>query len=104
MAWLNYDLQDAFSTCPFVEILSRKHHTCVQLDQVGVSSCASSTCPALQSFFHTLHKNASFLHVQGVSFQYVILIDPNRQFCNHNKNRALFCHLDVLFCDSLKFS
>ena len=60
MAWLNYDLQDAFSTCPFVEILSRKHHTCVQLDQVGVSSCASSTCPALQSFSHTLHRSVVF--------------------------------------------
>ena len=60
MAWLNYDLQDAFPTCPFVEILSHKHHTGVQLDQVDVSSCASSTCPALQSLFHTLHKSVAF--------------------------------------------
>ena len=60
MAWLNYDLQDAFPTCPFVEILSHKHHTGVQLDQVDVSSCASSTCPALQSFFHTLYKSVVF--------------------------------------------
>ena len=60
MAWLNHDLKDVFSACLFFEILSHKHHTCVQLDQVGVSSCASSTCLALQRFFHTLHKSVAF--------------------------------------------
>ena len=60
MAWLNYDLKDAFSTYPFAEILSHKHRTCVQLDQVGVFYCVSSTCPALQSFFHTLYKSVAF--------------------------------------------